>query len=82
MSHSSTRQLPYAVHVLICDYECVHISLGLIGNCAFVIGSFLFFSESTKTLALWLFVIGSSGMLLGSVGNAFVRYEHKHGAGC
>ena len=82
MSHSSTGQLPHALHALVCDYEWVHISLGLIGNCAFVIGSFLFFSDSTKTLALWFFVIGSFGMLLGSVGSAFVRYERKHGADC
>lgn len=82
MSDASTSQLPQPLHVLVCDYEWVHISLGLIGNCAFVIGSFLFFSDSTKTLALWFFVIGSVGMLLGSLGSAFVRYERGHGADC
>lgn len=82
MTQSSTRQLPHALHVLVCDYEWVHISLGLIGNCAFVIGSFLFFSDSTKTMALWFFVIGSFGMLLGSIGSAFVRYERKRRADC
>jgi hypothetical protein len=75
MSHASTKHLPPALHVLVCDYGWIHICLGLVGNCAFVVGSFLFFSASTKQVALWLFVIGSSGMLLGSIGNALVKYE-------
>lgn len=78
MSNASTRSLPNALHVLVCDYEWVHICLGLIGNFAFVVGSCLFFSEATKQMALWLFVIGSSGMLIGNIGSAFVRYERKH----
>ncbi len=77
MSNSSTQRLPHVLHVLVYDYEWIHICLGLIGNFAFVVGSFLFFSESTKQLALWLFVIGSSGMLIGSIGSAVVKYERK-----
>jgi hypothetical protein len=57
--------------------EWIHICLGLIGNFTFAVGSFLFFSESTKQLALRLFVIGSSRMLIGSVGSALVKYESK-----
>ena len=78
MKNASTRSVPYLLHVLVCDYEWVHICLGLIGNLAFVVGSFLFFWQSTKQLALWLFVVGSSGMLIGSIGSAVVRYERKH----
>ncbi|MDQ6645725.1 MAG: YrhK family protein [Pseudomonadota bacterium] len=77
MSNASTPRLPYPLHALVCDYEWIHICLGLIGNLAFVAGSFLFFSASTKQLALWLFVIGSFGMLIGSMGSAFVKYERK-----
>lgn len=77
MSNASTQHLPRMLHVLVCDYEWIHICLGLIGNCAFVLGSFLFFSESTKQWALWLFVIGSFGMLIGSIGNAFVKFERR-----
>lgn len=77
MNDGSTRRLPYPLHVMVCDYEWIHICLGLIGNLAFVVGSFLFFWESTKQWALWLFVIGSIGMLIGSMGSAFVKYEHK-----
>lgn len=77
MNIHSPPPLPHALHMLVSDYEWVHICLGLIGNLAFLVGSFLFFSESTKQIALWLFVIGSSGMLIGSIGSAAVRYERK-----
>lgn len=77
MNHASTKRLPHMLHVVIHDYEWVHICLGLIGNFAFVVGSFMFFSASTKQLALWLFVAGSSGMLIGSIGSAFVKYERR-----
>lgn len=77
MSNPSTQRLPHALHVLVCDYGWIHICLGLVGNFFFVVGSFLFFSESTKQWALWCFVIGSFGMLIGSAGSAAVKYEHK-----
>lgn len=77
MNNSPARRIPPLLHVLVSDYEWIHIGLGLIGNVAFLVGSFLFFSASTKQLALWLFVIGSSGMLIGSIGSALVRYERK-----
>ena len=59
------------------DFPWVHLGLGLFGNTLFVVGSVLFFWESTKTLGVWLFVFGSSGMLLGSVGELLVRIEKK-----
>ena len=66
------------------DFPWVHLGLGLFGNTLFVVGSVLFFWESTNTLGVWLFVFGSSGMLLGSVGELLVRIEKKrrrHGGG-
>ncbi len=66
------------------DFPWVHLGLRLFGNTLFVVGSVLFFWESTKTLGVWLFVFGSSGMLLGSVGELLVRIEKKrrrHGGG-
>jgi len=66
----------------------VHSGLGLFGNALFVIGSVMFFWESVKTLGIWLFVFGSLGMLLGSVGELLARIEkrphglnQRHGAG-
>ncbi|WP_431239480.1 YrhK family protein [Mycolicibacterium aichiense] len=61
-------------------FPWVHLALGLLGNALFVIGSVLFFWESVKTAAIWLFVIGSTGMLLGSVGELLVRIDkRRHG---
>ncbi|QNN55187.1 YrhK family protein [Nocardioides mesophilus] len=43
----------------------------------FVVGSVMFFWEGVKTAAIWLFVLGSLGMLIGSLGELLVRVE-KH----
>lgn len=59
------------------EFPWVHLGIGLVGNALFVVGSVLFFWESVMTLAIWVFVIGSLGMFLGSVGEILVRVE-KH----
>ena len=64
------------------DFPWVHLGLGLTGNALFVVGSVMFFWDSVKTLAIWLFVLGSLGMLIGSVGELLVRVEkHRRGDG-
>lgn len=59
------------------DFPWVHLSTGLLGNALFFAGSIMFFWESTKTLAIWFFVLGSLGMLTGSLGELFVRIEKR-----
>lgn len=59
------------------DFPWVHLGLGLAGNTLFVIGSVMFFWESVKTLAIWLFIFGSLGMLLGSIGELLVRIDKR-----
>ncbi len=59
------------------DYPWVHLGLGLFGNTLFVVGSVMFFWASVKTLAIWLFVFGSLGMLLGLIGELLVRVEKR-----
>ncbi len=59
------------------DFPWVHLGLGLSGNTCFLVGSVMFFWPSVKTLAIWLFVVGSLGMLLGSVGELLVRIEKR-----
>lgn len=59
---------------LIRDYSWIHLSLGFVGNVAFVIGSFTFlpwFAEY-KTIGVWLFIAGSSLMLIGALGQLLV----------
>ncbi len=59
------------------EFPWVHLGLGLAGNTLFVIGSVMFFWDSVKTLGIWMFVLGSLGMLLGSVGELLVRIEKR-----
>lgn len=56
------------------DFEWIHITLGLFGNLTFFIGSVFFLYESLKTAGIWLFIIGSFFMLVGSIGSGLVRY--------
>lgn len=57
------------------DFPWIHLGIGIIGNISFVAGSIMFFYDSLKTPALWLFTIGSSGMLIASLGQLFVKIE-------
>ena len=61
----------------VCHFEWIHISLGILGNVAFVIGSIFFLWESLTTAGIWLFILGSLGMLMASIGSAIVQAESK-----
>lgn len=61
------------------QYQWFHLAMGLLGNTAFVVGSVFFLWESLKPAGVWLFIIGSAGMLLGSIGAAIVAYERAKG---
>jgi hypothetical protein len=61
-----------ALRRFVSNYEWIHTGLGLMGNLAFLVGSILFLSESTKHIGTWLFIVGASGMLIGSIGRAIV----------
>ncbi len=60
------------LRTLVTDYQYIHLALGILGNALFVIGSILFFDQfqSLHRLAVWLFTLGSAGMLLGALGKA------------
>ncbi len=59
------------------SFPWVHLALGLLGNTAFFVGSIFFFYEHLKTAGIWLFVVGSLGMLVGSIGQLLVSVERK-----
>lgn len=63
--------------ILVRDYQWVHLTLGLIGNVCFVVGSVFFLYETLKTAGVWLFIVGSGGMLIGAIGSALVRLVPK-----
>lgn len=62
---------------MIHDFPWIHRVLGLIGNAAFFVGSILFFFEALKFAGIWLFVVGSFFMLVGSAGEFLVRWVER-----
>ena len=65
------------VGTLVSDYRWIHVTLGIIGNTAFFVGSIFFLYKSMEIPAVWLFITGSFGMLIGSIGEAIVNFEEK-----
>ncbi|ELZ33521.1 hypothetical protein C474_05555 [Halogeometricum pallidum JCM 14848] len=64
-----------ALQTLFQEYEWVHLSLGLLGNVLFFVGSVFFLYEPLKRLGIYAFIVGSFLMLVGSLGQAVVRCE-------
>lgn len=67
------------VHALIKQYEWVHLIIGILGNIAFLGGSIMMLQEE-KTTAIYLFIAGSSGMLIGNLGRFLIslgRDKHR-----
>lgn len=60
---------------LVHRFRAIHIGIGILGNSLFLAGSLLFLSGS-RTTAIWLFIAGSAGMLIGSLGSAAVEYRN------
>lgn len=83
MSRTQTTSTPSRtaeqrpISEVIHDFPWLHRVLGLTGNAAFFVGSILFFSEALKTAGIWLFVIGSFFMLVGSAGEFLVRWAER-----
>jgi hypothetical protein len=77
-SPSSTLEVRSApLRVFLHDYEWIHTGIGLFGNLLFFVGSVFFLWVSWQTAGVWLFILGSFAMLLGSLGEAFVRWERR-----
>lgn len=69
----------HPVRLFFHEFAWIHVGLGLIGNLSFAVGSVLFLFEPLKTVGIWLFIVGSFGMLIGSIGNAIVKYANDGG---
>ena len=64
------------LQILVQDYGWIHTAIGAIGNLTFFVGS-IFFLPSFKheeTIGVWLFILGSLLMLVGALGDFFVKY--------
>jgi hypothetical protein len=57
------------------DYPWIHTGLGLVGNATFFVGSIFFLFTDLRMAGTWLFISGSLGMLIDSVGEALLRVE-------
>ena len=57
------------------EFPAVHLAIGVIGNIIFFAGSVLFIWHTTEVVAIWLFIVGAFGMMLGAIGQAFYTYE-------
>jgi hypothetical protein len=64
------------LRTLVRDYSWIHLSIGLIGNTCFFVGSILFLSKSLQLAGTWLFIVGAGGMLIGALGRAVLEVEH------
>lgn len=62
------------IRILVQDYGWIHLSLGLIGNLTFVLGSVLFLPsfEAWQVAGVWLFIVGASLMFVGALGQLLV----------
>lgn len=78
MSRMNDRKKTYEIFsTFVKRFQGIHISIGLLGNAAFFAGSifFLYEQRELKLIGAWLFIIGSFGMLLGSLGRAVLKFE-------
>ncbi|MEO4044781.1 YrhK family protein [Hoeflea sp. CAU 1731] len=62
------------IRMLVHEFGWVHLSLGLLGNFFFFVGSLLFLPslEAYKLIGVWLFIIGSFLMFVGALGRLLV----------
>ncbi len=76
------------IKTIVRDYGWIHLSLGLLGNVLFFVGSILFLPpfEPVQTIGVWLFIFGSGLMMVGAVGQLLVKLyktprterQHRH----
>ena len=71
------RTLAKVLRGLARRYEAFHLTIGLLGNVLFFVGSLLFLSDNLKTPATIFFICGSLGMLIGNIGRALVDYQTR-----
>ncbi|MHA6783710.1 YrhK family protein [Pseudonocardia saturnea] len=58
------------------EFKWLHQGIGVLGGVTFFVGSILFLYDGLlQRVAVWLFIVGSAGMLVGNVGNALITYE-------
>lgn len=71
------------LQTLVRDFGWIHTGIGLIGNFTFLVGSVFFLPsfEAWQTFGVWLFIVGSGLMFVGSAGDLMLKiYEAREKA--
>lgn len=63
-----------ALRAYLRDYEWIHLTTGLFGNLSFFAGSVSLLTGTWAWAGAWLFIVGSLGMLVGTLGGFLDRY--------
>ena len=86
------KPLRHFFRTLVQDYGWIHLGIGLSGNFLFAVGSVMFLPDlgkvhlswihaavEWKTVGVWLFIIGATLMLVGSIGSLLLSiYNNNH----
>jgi YrhK-like protein len=56
-----------ALGVFVRRFPEIHLGIGLVGNAVFLVGTVLFMA-GPEAVGIWFFLVGSSGMFLGALG--------------
>jgi len=72
--HRDVRQS--ILKILIQEHRRINLSIGLLGNVCFFVGSVLFLPQLDphQTIGVWLFIFGSLFMLIGSIGQLLTDF--------
>lgn len=70
------KKMPFRMFRFVVNkYRWIHSSIGVLGGILFVLGSILFMQNND--MAGVLFVAGSTGMLIGNVGQLIADYKYR-----
>ena len=61
------RRQRFALGTFVFRFPLVHLGIGILGNALFLVGTVLFLIQH-QDAGVWLFLAGSTGMFLGSLG--------------
>lgn len=71
------KKMPFRMFLFMVNkYRWIHSSIGVLGGLLFVIGSLLFMVDDNQTAGV-LFILGSTGMLIGNVGQLIADYKYR-----
>jgi hypothetical protein len=57
-------------------FRSLHQGIGVLGGLTFFVGSIFFLYAGTVLKAgVWLFIVGSAGMLIGNLGSVILNYQ-------